>query len=55
MRQPGMRASIWEGVNGADAARSLSTFPARSVDDSDFLAYAGISSNLSLFDTNVVY
>jgi hypothetical protein len=37
------------------AARSLPTFPARSVDDLDFFAYAGIRINLSVNDTDVVY
>lgn len=41
---------LWAAVNGVNAARSLPTFPDRSVDDLDFLAYEGIRFNLSLRD-----
>jgi hypothetical protein len=50
-----MRASIWAGAKEGHVARSLPTFPARSVDDLDFLAYAEIRTNLSVNDAVVVY
>jgi hypothetical protein len=37
-----MRASMKAAINRVNAARSLSTFPARSLDDSDFFAYGEI-------------